>query len=112
MADDGEQALHVLFREEQENDALPDLILLDWNLPKVSGSKVLQIAKQHKKLRQIPILVFSASEADEDIHSAYGDYANGYIVKPGSPERLASIVEAIEHFWVTVAQLPKVSSFS
>jgi CheY-like chemotaxis protein len=82
VANDGEEAVRFLFEEENENVPLPDLILLDWNLPKVSGSEVLQRVKQHEKLRRIPVLVFSSSEADEDIHPAYDNHANGYITKP------------------------------
>ena len=98
VANDGEEAVRVLFEEENENVPLPDLILLDWNLPKVSGSEVLQRVKQHEKLRRIPVLVFSSSEADEDIHTAYDNHANGYITKPPSGGPLAAIVETFERF--------------
>jgi two-component system, chemotaxis family, response regulator Rcp1 len=108
IANDGEEALRLLFEDENENVPLPNLILLDWNLPKVSGSEVLQRIKQHDKLRRIPVLVFSSSEADEDIHTAYDNHANGYIKKPRTGEALADIVETIERFWIGVAQLPKV----
>jgi CheY-like chemotaxis protein len=108
VAKDGEEALHVLFEEEKESIPLPDLILLDWNLPKVTGGEVLRRIKQHQKLKRIPVLVFSTSEAEEDIHAAYDDHANGYITKPGTSEALAAIVETIERFWIAVAQLPKV----
>jgi CheY-like chemotaxis protein len=108
IANDGEEALRLLFEEENENVPLPNLILLDWNLPKVSGSQVLQRIKRHDKLRRIPVLVFSSSEADEDIHTAYDNHANGYINKPRTGEALADIVETIERFWIGVAQLPKV----
>jgi len=109
IAEDGEQALSILFAEEQESAPLPDLILLDWNLPKISGSEVLQRIKEHLYLRRIPILVFSSSKADSDIHEAYGHHANGYITKPSDADTLAAIVEAIERFWVAVIQLPKVA---
>jgi chemotaxis family two-component system response regulator Rcp1 len=108
VAEDGERALHLLFEEEAESAPLPDLILLDWNLPKVSGSEVLRRIKEHAKLRRIPVLVFSSSEADEDIHAAYDGHANGYITKPDSVDVLAAIVQTIERFWVAVARLPKV----
>lgn len=108
VAEDGERALHLLFEEEEESAPLPDLILLDWNLPKLSGSEVLQRIKEHSRLRRIPVLVFSSSEADEDIHAAYDGHANGYITKPDSTEVLAVIVETIEWFWVAVARIPKV----
>ena len=107
VAKDGEEALHILFEEENKAVPLPDLILLDWNLPKVSGSEVLQRVKQHRELRKIPVLVFSASEADTDIHTAYQNHANGFITKPGGEEALAAIVQAIEQFWIA-ARLPKV----
>ncbi len=108
VAGDGERALELLFKEETENAPLPDLILLDWDLPKVSGDEVLRRVKEHPRLRRIPVLVFSSSEADKDIHAAYDSYANGYITKPDSMDVLATIVEAIERFWVVIAQLPKV----
>jgi CheY-like chemotaxis protein len=108
VAHDGEQAMKVLFEEEQTNSPLPDLILLDWHLPKVSGSELLRRIKTHDKLHKIPILVFSSSVADNDIHDAYDNHANGYIAKPASDAVLAQIVETIEQFWVAVAKLPKV----
>jgi chemotaxis family two-component system response regulator Rcp1 len=108
VAHDGEQAVKLLFKEERTNAPLPDLILLDWNLPKISGSDVLKRIKKHEKLRRIPVLVFSSSEADRDIHDAYDNHANGYIPKPFSVEVLEQIVETIELFWIAVAKLPKV----
>jgi chemotaxis family two-component system response regulator Rcp1 len=108
-AENGEQAIHLLFEEERDRIHLPDLILLDWNLPGMSGLQVLQRLKTHQNLRKIPVLVFSSSETDEDVHAAYGGHANGYIRKPEDENLLASIIETIEQFWVKVAQIPKVS---
>jgi CheY-like chemotaxis protein len=107
IAQDGEQAVSVLFAEEAESAPLPDLVLLDWSLPKVSGSEVLQRLKEHPRLRRIPVLVVSSSEADTDIHAAYDSYANGYITKPGNLDKFAAMVETIERFWITLARLPK-----
>src|ERR1700676_1012922 len=61
LAEDGEQAVRILFTEEEESAPLPDLVLLDWNLPKLSGNEVLRRLKEHPKLRRIPVLVFSSS---------------------------------------------------
>lgn len=108
VAKDGEQALKILFDEERTNAPLPDLILLDWNLPKISGNEVLRRIKEHEKLRNIPVLVFSSSVAEEDIQSAYNNHANGYITKPDAPDVLGAIVETIEQFWVLIARLPQV----
>jgi CheY-like chemotaxis protein len=108
IAHDGEQAMKLLFEDERTKALLPDLILMDWKLPKISGSELLQRIKTHEKLRKIPALIFSSSEADSDIHDAYDKHANGYITKPGSVEVLNQIVETIEQFWIAVAKLPKV----
>lgn len=108
-AKDGQEALKLLFAEESARDPLPDLILLDWNLPKVSGNEVLMRLKEDHRLCQIPVLIFSSSDADADIHAAYRNHANGYIRKPESLDALATTVETIEHFWVSVAYIPKVA---
>ena len=108
VAENGEQALKILFDEEKDGAPLPDLILLDWNLPKISGQEVLHRIKQHDQLRKIPVLIFSSSDAEEDIHSAYHGHANGFITKPGDIDLLAAMVETIELFWISVARLPKV----
>jgi chemotaxis family two-component system response regulator Rcp1 len=109
MANDGEEAIRVLFEEENENVPLPNLILLDWNLPKIDGGEVLRRIKQHPRLLRIPVLVFSSSEADEDINAAYDNHANGFITKPRTGEALADVVDTIERFWIAIAQLPKVT---
>jgi len=108
VAVDGEQALTLLFEEKNQNMPLPDLILLDWNLPRVSGNEVLRRIKEHRKLRPIPVLVFSSSEAEGDVYDAYDNHANGYIKKPDSSQLLADIVDTIGRFWVAIAQLPNV----
>lgn len=108
VAHDGEHAVKLLFEEGRTNAPLPDLILLDWNLPKISGSELLQRIKKHERFRKIPVLVFSSSDADEDIHDAYDSHANCYIMKPGSVDVLAQIVETVEQFWIAVAKLPRV----
>jgi len=105
-ANDGEKALQLLLSEEHGASALPNLILLDWNLPKLTGNEVLQCIKGHPRLRRIPVLVFSSSGANRDIHDAYDNHANGYIKKPWELDRFLEVVEAIEHFWITVARLP------
>ena len=108
LAHNGEQAMNLLFAEQKTNTPLPDLILTDWNMPKISGNELLQRIKKHEKLRKIPVLIFSSSESDRDIHDAYDNHANGYIIKPGSTELLAQIVETVEQFWIAVAKLPRV----
>jgi CheY-like chemotaxis protein len=106
FARDGEEALDCILQRGKHSEApLPDLVLLDWNLPKVSGQQVLHTLKQSEELRTIPVLVFSASDAPEAVHAAYSGHANGYIPKPSDLDRLYSIIESIESFWVHTARL-------
>jgi len=108
VAKDGMEAVRLLFEEEQEHYPLPDMILLDWKLPGLSGDEVLRRTKEHEKLRKIPVLIFSTSDQEEDIHAAYGAHANGYIVKPADPVKLEMIAENIEHFWINAATIARV----
>ena len=84
---------------------VPDLILLDWNLPGMSGSEVLQYLKGHSELKKTPVLIFSTSEEERDIQEAYTHHANGFITKPRTLSVLFQVAEAIETFWIAVAQL-------
>jgi two-component system, chemotaxis family, response regulator Rcp1 len=104
VATDGEEAIWLL-RGGKPGSFVPDIVLLDWNLPKVSGLEVLKWAKAHEELRKIPILVFSTSDADRDVHEAYRHHANGYITKPSDMDVLYKVAEAIENFWVAIAEL-------
>ena len=107
VATDGESAVHLLFEEEDEGYPLPDLILLDWSLPGVTGNEILRRVKEHSQLKRIPVLIFSTSTDDEIVHAAYDDYANGYIPKPASMALLAKVVDTVERFWIAVAHLPR-----
>ena len=107
FAKDGEEALDCLFkRGEHAEAALPDFILLDWNLPKVSGRDVLRMLKGSDELRAIPVLIFSASQAEDDVRAAYNAHANGFISKPIDLDSLYAIIESIEMFWVHTVRLP------
>jgi CheY-like chemotaxis protein len=104
---DGEEALDCIFKRGAHSEAiLPDLILLDWNLPKVHGQEVLRKLKSTEELRTLPVLVFSTSEADLDVHEAYNSHANGYIAKPADMDAFYAVIENIETFWVHTVRLP------
>jgi len=107
FAGDGEDALDYLFRRgKHENAVRPDIVLLDWNLPKVSGHEVLRALKTSDELRTLPVLVFSSSQDDEVVETAYRGHANGYICKPSDFESFNTVIESIETFWVHTARLP------
>jgi chemotaxis family two-component system response regulator Rcp1 len=106
VAGDGEEALSMLRREgPHANQATPDVILLDLNLPRMDGREVLEAIKLDPKLRRIPVIILSSSKAEVDILKTYDLGANGYIVKPVTFERLQEIVASIESFWFTVVVL-------
>lgn len=108
VVEDGEQALAYLNRESPYASApRPDLVLLDLNLPKVSGHEVLRVAKTDEKLRQIPILIFTSSDADRDVFRSYSLNANCYIQKPVDLDRFSDLVERLDEFWLQTAKLPR-----
>lgn len=104
---DGIEALAFLRREGAYRDApVPDLVLLDLNMPRLDGRGVLAIVKQDPTLRHIPIVVLSTSGAPHDIEAAYALGANSYVQKPVTLSEFMAVMQAMEHFWLGVATLP------
>ena len=107
VVEDGVEALAYLHEEgPYAGSARPDLILLDVNLPKKGGRQVLAEVKDDPELRRIPIVVFTGSDADEDVLSSYDLHANAYVRKPTDPEAFTGVLEAIHDFWLRVVTLP------
>jgi chemotaxis family two-component system response regulator Rcp1 len=101
VASDGQQALDFLQRRGDYEDApRPDLVLLDLNLPKLSGREVLARVKQDPALRRIPVTVLTSSAAEEDVMNSYDLHANCYVTKPMRYERFVSVLTAISEFWL------------
>ena len=84
----------------------PDLILLDLNMPRMDGRRVLALLKGDSNLRCIPVVVLSCSQNETDIESAYELQANCYVTKPADFDHFISVVKAIEDFWTSIAELP------
>ncbi|MGA4994074.1 response regulator [Nonomuraea bangladeshensis] len=107
VVNDGEQAVAFLRREGIYADApCPDLILLDLNLPRMSGLEVLSEIKADPALATIPVVVLTTSEAEEDILLSYRLHANAYVTKPVDFEQFIRVVRQIDDFFVTVVKLP------
>ena len=105
--DNGHDALQFLRREGKYSGAtMPDLILLDLNLPGKNGRDVLYEIGKDSQLRAIPVVILTSSAAHEDIVKAYDLGANCYISKPVDLGEFQKIVEAIESFWLTLVKLP------
>ncbi|GAA1797330.1 response regulator [Planosporangium flavigriseum] len=107
VVNDGAEAIAYLRREGAYADAArPDLILLDLNLPKRDGREVLAEIKNDPALRQIPVVVLTTSQADEDIVRSYQLHANAYVTKPVDFDRFIEVVRQIDDFFVSVVKLP------
>ena len=91
---------------EQKNYDLPDLVLLDINLPKIDGKEVLLFIKKHDSLKSIPVVMLTTSSSDADIRYAYGNYANCYITKPVDFNNFSEIIKTLEDFWMRTVRLP------
>lgn len=108
VVEDGEEALAYLRREGSYRDAIvPDIILLDLNLPKINGTEVLAEIKKDPLLKYIPVIILTTSEAEQDILRAYDLHANCYITKPVNLEQFLTVVRSIENFWLTIVKLPR-----
>ena len=108
VARTGEEALMHLRKEgEYSGSKAPDIILLDLNLPQMSGQDVLKIIKDDPQLKHIPVVILSSSKANQDVVKSYSLHANGYIVKPVSLESFTEVVKKIEQFWFTVVVMPE-----
>ena len=104
---DGVEALHFLRQTGQHTGARrPGLILLDLNLPRKDGREVLAEIKADEKLKRIPVVVLTTSQAEEDILKVYNLNANCYISKPVDLEQFIKVIRSIEDFWLTIVKLP------
>jgi chemotaxis family two-component system response regulator Rcp1 len=105
VANDGAEGLEMLSRLNNRNHH-PDLVLLDLNLPKISGHEVLAIIKKDPKTCCIPVIVLTSSRAEADIRRAYESHANAYLRKPSTLDGLISAARQINNFWLETATLP------
>jgi len=103
----GAEALSYLRCEGSYAEApRPDLILLDLNLPRRDGREVLREVKADPDLRSIPVIVLTTSQAEEDVLRSYQLHANAYVTKPVDFEGFIEAIKQIDHFFVSVVQLP------
>jgi CheY-like chemotaxis protein len=105
--EDGEDLLNYLNQREQyQEKTLPNLILLDLNMPRKSGLEALKEIKSDDRLKRIPIVVLTTSKAEEDILNSYDLGVNSFVVKPVTFESLVNLVKTLGIYWFQIVQLP------
>lgn len=107
---DGEELLDYLKRrgkyKNSESSPRPGLILLDLNMPKKDGREALREIKSDENLKDIPIVVFTTSKAEEDIYRSYKLGVNSFITKPVQFEELIGVVASLGNYWFKIVKLP------
>lgn len=107
VVDNGQDALSYLRNEDQYADShRPNLILLDLNLPGLSGKEILQAVKRTEELQSIPVVVLTTSDSEDDIASTYALGANCYVRKRSDLQDFLQVVEQVQKFWLITAELP------
>lgn len=114
FVEDGEQLMDYLNQEGSYRDPAsaprPAVILLDLNMPRKDGREALRDIKADPALRQIPIIILTTSQADEDIFRSYDLGANSYIAKPVTFGALVDVLQVLGNYWIDIVNLPPEST--
>ncbi|MDQ2049398.1 response regulator [Natronolimnohabitans sp. A-GB9] len=109
VVSDGDEALAFLQqRDEYEDAPRPDLVLLDWNVPRTSGEALLTELKSDPDLKSIPVTVLTGSQDDADVTRSYRKYANACLKKAVEPDEFMETLRVYREFWLSTARLPVV----
>jgi CheY-like chemotaxis protein len=100
---DGAAALANL---RSSTEAMPDLVILDLNLPRMTGHEVLVEMRKDRVLRRIPVAVLTTSSAEADVCKTYDLGANCYLTKPVDIDQFVHVVHSIDDFWLGLVRLP------
>jgi two-component system response regulator len=106
---DGAELLEYLRREGGYAGAdapAPDLVLLDLNMPRMSGHEVLEAMREDERLKAIPVIVLTTSSREDDVVRSYAAGGNSYITKPSSFNCLVDVMRALDKYWFKVAEIP------
>ena len=107
VVSDGIEAMKYLRNEGIYSNAVkPDIILLDLNMPRKDGREVLAEIKTDESLKDIPVVILTTSDSEEDVLRSYKLQANCYITKPVGLEQFIKAVMSINDFWFTIVKLP------
>ncbi len=106
IAANGVEAMTFLHEHPPHGGRAPDLVLLDLNMPRMSGHEVLREMKADRSLAAIPVVVLTTSEAEKDVVSCYGLRAGGYVTKPTDVDDLVHVVHCVEEYWFSTVRRP------
>ncbi len=106
VARDGLAALAYLRERLRDDSALPDVILLDLNLPRLSGFDVLREIRADEGMRFLPIVILTSSREDRDVAFSYQLGANSYVRKPIMSEDFADTIRQVGAYWLTLNEVP------
>lgn len=107
---DGEELLDYLMKRGTYADTAtvrPGVILLDLNMPRKDGREALREIKSNDSLKDIPVVVFTTSKAEEDIYKSYQLGVNSFITKPVTFENLIAVMKALGKYWFEIVELPQ-----
>ncbi|MBI4666651.1 MAG: response regulator [Nitrospinae bacterium] len=110
IVEDGVEALNYLRNEGKYTDKarhpLPDLILLDINMPRMDGKQTLMEIKKDPILRAIPVIMLTTSNHERDVIDSYKLGVNAYITKPVDFDQFINSIQRLKEFWLVVVTLP------
>ena len=108
IVNSGEEALDFLYHRGNyaKDTSLPDLVLLDLNMPGMGGKEFLKRIKDDENLKQIPVVILTTSESERDIIDSYKLQASGYVSKPVTLDEFKEVMKRIEEYWFVVCKRP------
>jgi len=101
-----EDGVDLISRLRNETLPLPNLILLDLQMPKMGGAETLRMIRADILLRHIPVVIMTTSKLEADVFKAYSDGANSYLIKPVTFEAMGSALTRLHDYWLNVVELP------
>lgn len=113
FTEDGEDLMDYMFKRNKyagQELPMPDIILLDLNMPKKDGREVLMELKTDHAFKRIPVVVFTTSRSEEDIATTYDLGVNSYITKPVSYDSLVKAINVMGNYWLKLASLPNINN--
>lgn len=103
---DGIEAMEALNAAVAKGEKLPDLVLLDLNMPRMDGRQVLREMRADRTLRSVPVVVLTTSAVDRDVAASYSMGANSFITKPMDIDEFCMVMRGVQNYWFSVVRLP------